>query len=500
LILVAIFDIYVFRLHWKEVYDFDHGGGSVQHPSSYDWGKKIEKRNINTKDCSINHTGNRIDSMGKMESEHNMTEDNLVWMTIKVDGNEIKSRENDIKEDINAILQRMENTSLKNSATKNKYKTEDGNKNRGKVNVDRKNERIRKNEYGAECSTKSEDSPTTTSFSRKLTPVVYQSLLNDIINTSAMKATHGKSNENKQINQTNKNNQHEMRSDEDIDRNEEMKVISTCDEDRGSATPNRFWILVGIRPSAVLEIREYSGKEVLGPQFLIDDVSVKISNPNFSGSLTKSSMKVKKSDEWSVEHDTAYKMNNEKMKNICMWAKIVSETIVNLNEKKRMNDLFNQLKRENEVLVRHRDLIMTLQSSSELTDSSRTRESEQEKGKNVTLEVNELKKLIHINNVEKSDNDILREGINRVGKEGSEEHSRTSPSEDSSARTRTTEQRTYFTEELKLLIEQQCVRTLDFLSSLNLTVTQASSYTTISTPGMFLSLQLLSILVPFSTY
>ena len=171
-----------------------------------------------------------------------------------------------------------------------------------------------------------------------------------------------------------------------------------------------------------------------------------------------------------------------------MWAKIVSETIEILNEKKKSYDLFNQLKRENEVLEHHRDLIMTLQSTSKLTDSSRAREKELEKRNGViindgdTLKLDYFKKLIHHNNIEKSENYIILHGIDIVRKEGSEEHSRTSTSEESSARTRTSEHRMFFTAELKLLIEQQCVRTLDFLSSLNLTVTQASSNIITSTP------------------
>jgi hypothetical protein len=149
------------------------------------------------------------------------------------------------------------------------------------------------------------------------------------------------------------------------------------------------------------------------------------------------------------------------------------------------------LKRENEVLVRHRDLIMTLQSSSKLTDRSRATEKEHEKKNSEimndvnTHEVNDLKKVININNIEKIDNDIILQGINRVRKEGSEEHSSTSTSEDFSVRMRTSEQRLFLKAELKLLIEQQCVRTLDFLSSLNLTVKQASSNIIISPYQMF---------------
>lgn len=492
-----MFNVYIFRLHWKEIQGLNDGvegvggGGSVQHRSSHNWGKKIKVRNINTKDCSSDDTGNETDSMGNTGSEQNMTEDDLVWMTIGVDVNENKnvSRGSDIKEDIDAILQRMEIMSVKNSINGNNNGMEEDDKNRGTVYIDRQNERTRKNEYSAERSTKSGDSPITYSFCKMATPSIYHSLLNSISDTSAKTSTKGKDKNNEQNNQ---NKEHERRIDKNtcingINKNEdEMHVICTYDEDRGSAAPNRFWILIGTRPSAVLEIREYSGNEVLGPQFFIDDVSFKIFNPNFSGNVTKSSMKLKNSDELSIERDTLDRIKNEKMKNICMWAKIVSETIENLNEKKKSCNLFNQLKRENEVLVRHRDLIMTLQSSSKLTNSSRATEKEHEKKNSIImndgniLKMNNLKKLININSVEKSDNGITHQGINRVIKESSEEHSRTSTLEDFTARTRTTEQRMFFTEELKLLIEQQCVRTLDFLSSLNLTVTQASSNIIIS--------------------
>jgi hypothetical protein len=428
--------------------------------------------------------------MGKTGSKHNMTEDNLVWMTISAAVNENKSRGSDTKEDINAILQRMETMSVKNSITGNKNEMEEDNTNRGKVYIDRQNERIRKNERCAERSTKSEEFPTTYSFSKMATPSIYQSFLNGISDTSAMISTKGKDKNNEQ----NKQNKEYERSYKNScikgnNKNEdEMHVISTYDEDRGSATPNRFWILVGTRPSAVLEIREYSGMEVLGPQFFIDDVSFKIFNPNPSFKISSSLTEFKKSQERSIERDTFYRIENEKMKNICMWGKIISETMENLNEKKESYDLFIQLKRENEVLVRHRDLMMTLQSTSNLANSSRGKETGHENEYSVmssdseTHQKNVVKNLIYNNNIERADYSVieLQKEMRKDRKENLGEHSTHSTSKDSSARTRTTDQRMFFTAELKLLIEQQCVRTLDFLSSLNLTVTQASSNIVIS--------------------
>lgn len=423
-----------------------------------------------------------------------MTEDNLVWMTIGVDKNENKSRGSYI-EDFDAILQRMENMSLKNSATEITKKKVSDKMNRGNDESNRKNERIRKSENSAERSTKTDDSPTRYSFNRIFTPLIYHSFLNNITKTAAMKSTHEKDKNNKK--QNIKNEQSQKRSnnnrcvEEGIEKNEEMNVIGTYDVDRGSAAPNRFWILVGTRPLAVLEIREYSGMEVLDPQHFIDDVSFKIFNPDPANKISPNLPKFEKSAKRSVERDTFDKMKKEKMKNMFMWGNIVSDMIGNLNEKKKSYDSFMQLKRENEVLVRQRDLIMTLQSSFNLTDSSRGKEREKEcKKRNSavmndgnTLQMHELKKLIHINNIKKDHNVANKRQIeqNKERKELCDEHITPSTSEDSSARTRTSKQEMFFTEELKLLIGEQCVRTLDFLSSLNLTVTQASSYIIIST-------------------
>ena len=427
--------------------------------------------------CYSNDTENETDS------EQDMTDDNLVWMTIGVHVNENKTRASDRKEDFNAIFQRMEVMSLKNRETKNKNNMEDGIRNRKKDEKDRKNERVRNNECHAEWNTKSEDSPVTYTFNKILTPTIYHSFLSNITcTTSTIKSTHRKGNTN---NHHNQNKQNEIRREKNdcrtgVDTNEEeMHVISTYDEDLGSATPNRFWILVGTRPSAVLEIREYSGIEVLDPQFFINDVSFQIFNPSPSYKITPS-RNYEKSGELSIERDTFYRIEKEKMKNILMWGKIISRTIENFYELKKSCDFFIQLKKENEVLVRHRDFIMTLQSSSISTYNSREIGYEKNRVRmnhGDTFERNELKKAIHIDNIENSGNENmeLQKEKNNEKNENLKDHSSPTTSKDSSARTRTSDQRLIFTEELKLLIEQQCVRTMDFLSSLHLTVTQASS-------------------------
>lgn len=480
LILVGIFTVYVPRLHWKEVQSISDGGGmgeggrgeSVQHPNSYNRGKKSTKSDEkNIKDCSH-------DSKNETDSEQNMTQNKLVWMTIGVNVNENKNSAGDIKEDFKSILQRMETMALKNKVTENNY-VEDGCRNRRKDVNDRKNERVNNDEYHAEWSTTTGDSPITYSFNKILTPTIYHSFLSNITCTSRTKSTHRTGNSN---NHHNQNKQHEIRSEKNnystgVDINEkEVHVMSTCDEDFGSAKPNRFWILVGTRPSAVLEIREYSGIEVLDPQFFINDVSFQIFNSYLSYKITDSARKYDKFDERSIERDTFYRIEKEKMKNILLWGRTVSRTIENFVEKQQSCDLLIQLEKENEMLVRHRDFIMTLQSSSILANSSREIGCEKNSvimNHSDTFEMNKSKKAIHINDIEKNGNENIN--LPKEKKGYLKERSSPTNSEDSSARTRTSDQRMFFTEKLKLLIEQQCVRTMDFLSSLNLTVTQASS-------------------------